>query len=621
LSVAFVLGLRTFGVAVADDPTVTLPATVVKALRIETPPTSASATVEALDAADIASRNPQSLADAVEGLAGLRVQRYGGFGSLQSLSLHGATGEHVVVVRDGVRLNSSQHGLTDLSLYDANELGRLEVASGGYSAFYGADAMGGVVYVESQPVSELPRASLRTTTGSFGLRGVDVGARLTTPVGDVYAAFGRTLVANDYPYEWYGEPRTRWNSDAQQNTARLRAELPFASSKWTISAHGTRRHAGTPGADTGVVHRADEARIRQEDEDGYIAVRGVVPLSAWRLETTLDARGSYQRYDNIVIHVDSRHRTRSANASLKVERSLREVRFSGGVDGELSSIQSTDTSDGDRRRGGAFVLGVVPVAFGDDWNASLDIALREDVFSEFGNAFSPRVGTVVRHRGFRLFANASGNFRAPSFNSLYWRPGGNPDLRPERGIHNTVGSGWSSDGVAVEVSRLAGRYRNQIRWFPTATGEWSARNISRSMLESWQALLSVRAGRWRVRLDGSHTLTLQKDGSPETNASYGKHMPFMAKNMGSAEIAYDGGRTGISVRHRWVGKTYTRGDNREFLPAYAVTDAGVWVRFQAVGAEWETRFDVDNLWDRRYFVRPQYPLPGRAFRFGITGHV
>jgi len=98
-------------------------------------------------------------------------------------------------------------------------------------------------------------------------------------------------------------------------------------------------------------------------------------------------------------------------------------------------------------------------------------------------------------------------------------------------------------------------------------------------------------------------------------------MPFMAKNMGSAEIAYHGRHLAFSARHRWVGKTYTRADNREFLPAYAVTDVGMSVRFRLVNTDWETRLDVDNVWNRHYFVRPNYPLPGRAFRFGLSANI
>lgn len=612
-SVPLLFGLFVGGVVADEEPLVFLPATVVRALRIETPQTSASTTVETLDAAGIAARHPLSLADALEGFAGLRIQRYGGFGSLQSLSLHGATGEHVVVVRDGVRLNSPQHGLTDLSLYDARELGRVEVASGGYSALYGADAMGGVVYLESRAVSALPSLSLRTTAGSFGWRGADVGAR----VGNLYAAFGRTLAANDYPYAWYGQPRTRWNSDAQQNTARLRLEL----NRWTLSAYGIRRHAGVPGPDTGAVPSPNAPRTRQEDEDGYMAFRGTVPLSTWRLETTLNVRGSYQRYHDPLLRLDSRHRVRSASAAFQIGREFERFRLALGGDGELASIRSTETAKGDRRRGGVFALGVLSTTLGPKWEGSLDLALREDVFSDFGSAWSPRLGGLIRRGDFRFFANLSENFRAPSFNSLYWRPGGNPHLQPERGTHRNIGVGWFNDPIEFEVSYLRSHYRNQIRWFPTPSGPWAARNIARSVGESWGGWVSYRSGAWRMRLDGSHTRALQMDGTPQTNPAYGKQMPFMPTNMASAEVAYEGERIGFSVRHRWVGEAYTRADNRDFLPAYAVTDGGMWVRLRVGKTKGEIRLDVDNLWNRRYFVRPQYPLPGRAFRFGITTHL
>lgn len=616
---SFAIGLPLAGSLQAGEASVSLPPSVVRALRIETPRTSVSASVEELDADDIRARNAQTLGQLLDGLASVRVQRYGGLGSLETLSVHGASAERVVVVQDGIRLNSPQHGLTDLSLWDGRGVGKAEVARGGYSAMYGADAMGGVIYLESLSSKDRPPFWFSTETGSFGLRGVRAGASGSARGGSGSIEAARLMAENDYPYDWYGETRRRWNTDAQQTAVRVRADVPTRSWRWVLNSQGTHRHAGTPGPDTGAPINESAPRIRQDDDDGFATIRAIRPGQTWRIEASGSVRGTYQRYHDPTIDIDSRHRVRSVTSSGQATRMLGPFRVAAGLDGELSTIRSTETKDGDRRHVGAYAICMASFGLGGGWSADADAALREDAFSDFGRAFSPRAGIVVGNGAFRLLANAGESFRAPTFNSLYWNPGGNPELQPEHADHHAVGVGWTRPTWSAEVTRLEARYRNQIRWLPDAGGKWSAQNVARSELSGWDAWAAARTGRWRARLRGSQSDAVQKDGSPATTPAYGKQIPFVARRMASAEVSYERSEFGFTARQRWVGQAFTRADNRAALPGYSIGDMGVWVRPRWMEGHWELRVDVDNVWNRRYVVMPQYPLPGRALRLAVSG--
>ena len=87
--------------------------------------------------------------------------------------------------------------------------------------------------------------------------------------------------------------------------------------------------------------------------------------------------------------------------------------------------------------------------------------------------------------------------------------------------------------------------------------------------------------------------------------------------MASAERAVVSKPVTVFVRHRWVGRAFTRADDREWLPGYAVADVRVRASVRAAGVDYEVQFAIDNLLDRYYVVMPQYPMPGRSLLLSL----
>ncbi len=91
-------------------------------------------------------RQPRTMPEALQGLNGVFVQKTNHGGG--SPFLRGLTGNQVLVLVDGIRLNNStfRYGPNQyLNTVDAYTINRLEVARGTGSVQYGSDAMGGVI--------------------------------------------------------------------------------------------------------------------------------------------------------------------------------------------------------------------------------------------------------------------------------------------------------------------------------------------------------------------------------------------------------------------------------------------------------------------------------------------
>ncbi len=110
---------------------------------------SPSAFVTVIHARDYDDRF-ETVEDLLHHAAGVRVRRFGALGSYSPASIRGSKAEQVLVLLDGVRLNSAHRGAVDLSTLSLRTIERIEVIRGGGSARYGSDAIGGVIVMTSR---------------------------------------------------------------------------------------------------------------------------------------------------------------------------------------------------------------------------------------------------------------------------------------------------------------------------------------------------------------------------------------------------------------------------------------------------------------------------------------
>ena len=162
--------LATLATAAEPDPDEVeriTPPVVVRASRLPALPEDPSSFTRVIEVDDYAGENKR-IEDLLETTAGVHVRRFGGPGQPSEISIRGSTGAQVVVLLDGVRLNSSQSGTVDLSTIPQELIERIEVSRGGGSVQTGSDAIGGVVNIVTKRVRADPTTSLSAGFGSFG---------------------------------------------------------------------------------------------------------------------------------------------------------------------------------------------------------------------------------------------------------------------------------------------------------------------------------------------------------------------------------------------------------------------------------------------------------------------
>jgi len=101
-------------------------------------------------------------------LAGVEVTQSGGLGNVSSTFMRGTNSDHVLVLLDGVRINSATSGTTALEHIMLDNIERIEVVRGNVSSLYGSEAIGGVIQLFTKQGHGAPAINASGGLGSHG---------------------------------------------------------------------------------------------------------------------------------------------------------------------------------------------------------------------------------------------------------------------------------------------------------------------------------------------------------------------------------------------------------------------------------------------------------------------
>lgn len=122
-----------------------------------------------------------SLDELLRYVPGVEIQARGPMGSQSDIVLRGGTYQQVLVILDGMRLNDPNTGHFNSYIPIAPaEIDRIEILKGASSAIYGADAVGGVIYVFTKTFTAKQNQDVATTSagiaaGQYGYLNADAG--------------------------------------------------------------------------------------------------------------------------------------------------------------------------------------------------------------------------------------------------------------------------------------------------------------------------------------------------------------------------------------------------------------------------------------------------------------
>jgi outer membrane cobalamin receptor len=606
----------------------------------------------------------RQIPDALSFVPGVFVRNYGGLGGLKTVSLRGANAAQTLVLVDGVRVNSTQSGQVDMSMIPVSMIEELEVVRGGAAALYGAAAMGGVVNIRTKR-SVNAGWKAQAELASFGefVASVQGSVPLAMWVLTANAEWQRSQGNFPFLFNEFGRDVVleRTNGDFTGLSGRLQAAGNLDA--WRVNAQTLVRSSerGAPGA---VVQGSVEmARARlQEDEaltqlSATRTLEGLPTLASSTLASStlgsLTLSASWRA--NTLRYRDPDARTRGPNgiderftgndlAAKALVRSAGEVGamqllHEWAAEAVFSDVRGNffqPDAGNYVRRINTSLAGKIEI---NAAQSRFHAGGRLDWFSDFGLVASPLAGvafsptsfsptsfspTTAADGAWTFRAQWSYNFRPPAFNELYYLNFGNQALKPERGHSVNLGSSFVASSLfSVEADAFANFTHNQIVAVPTSPVTWSAQNVG--MVQTLGVEASIRAGfvvdavENALSLQASFTFQRATDDTPG-GLTRGRLLVYTPQVLANGILTWRPPSwlsAGVAVQY--AGERYSLASNADnsLLPAFTVvnfhTEAALHID-NTDNTQVKIRLQCDNVFDTRYAVIRNFPMPGRALR-------
>ncbi|WP_375416988.1 TonB-dependent receptor plug domain-containing protein [uncultured Hymenobacter sp.] len=594
-----------------------------------------------LDSATLSQFRGASLADALLARTPLALKSYGP-GQLATIALRGTSAQHTAVLWNGLNIQLPTLGQNDFALLPVGATTRVAVQPGPAAALYGSGAIGGAVLLDTEADWQPGwRGSAQADAGSFGLRGGSLEARAATSAVAVRAAASFRQAQNDYSYlvrEARGPVRYRL-----QNAA-LRHQWSLSSdAAWRLGRAGELSAAAwLTDADreiqAGVGVAGSQARERDQSRRLVLGYRHVAARRQWA------GRGAW--FEDIINYQDggrpsnSRVQTTQAQAehtsALGRRGSLRlgaeAQHFAARVDGYGSRAVTEN-------RAAAFAL----LRYDPRPSLRLSLNLRQAALPAGLAPLTPTAGlewdllpartdafTPSRTHALTLKASAARSYRAPTLNERYWRPGGNPGLRPEQGVGGEIGlrhrlsapAGSGSSGetsLETELTAFRQDVDDWVQWLPSAeTGIWSPRNLRRVRSQGLEASTALRhrQGRYAGGAQLAYHLTdaRKTQGTAADSDPVGVQLAFVPRHQASLSTDHHWRSWQLSSTLSLSSFRYINASGTDFLPGTGLLGAtlGRTLRGPA-GSRLLVQLQGFNLLDRAYDSYPGRPAPPRSF--------
>lgn len=293
------------------------------------------------------------------------------------------------------------------------------------------------------------------------------------------------------------------------------------------------------------------------------------------------------------------------------------------IDANLFDITTFDTTSRrgyKEKRGEYSAFGGIYMEATRKINTSLEF--RKDVVPGVTCPFIYNLGISYKPfltRDLVLKGSFARNFHNPTINDLYWQPGGNPDLLPEKGYTGEYGVRYRLAHHRFKADHELTVYHSEINqwilWLPSIKGYWEAMNIDKVKSDGIEYSLkcSYNLKNWDFIANSTYTYTKTLNyGEPlnENDLSRGSQLPFIPLHSANALLSVKYRNASLNYQYHFYGVRHLLSSNKvspdnehPFFRLYAQhlnhLSVGYNVEFSKE-LEMEAVFKINNLLDEVY---------------------
>lgn len=530
-----------------------------------------------------------------------------GLGMVSSPSFRGTTAQQTAVVWNGININSQLNGQTDFNTITTRDFNSIAVRAGGGSSIYGSSAIGGSIHLNNTiNFEEHFSNTLRLNYGSFNTYGGNYKIDASDGKFSVQVSLSRNSSDNDYDYvDADGK-----NLNGQYYNTSLNAAIGYKINDanflklYSQVFEGERHFSLIFPSEIRTKYQDLNTRNLLEWDSFFGQFVSKVKFAA------LSEKYKYFGNINSNAYTFGQVRTYIGKYDLAFDAG-NAIKLNAVVDFTQNKGEGSDIKNEQRNIGSASLL------FKHKLTQKIlyELSVRKELTNNYKSPFLFSLGTKWAASDFyTLKLNGSKNFRVPTFNDLYWQPGGNENLKPESSYQAEIGNEFRFAGFQLTLTGYYIDIKDMLRWIPNGS-VWSPQNTDKVRTYGGEALLtwSKNFGNHHLLFNGTYAYTVSEDMEKK------KQLIYVPYHKATSSLSYSWKKLAVDYQCLYNGEVFTRSDNnsRYNIDAYFVNNASVSYDFGNKNSR-IVGFQVLNLLNENYASVESRFLPGRNFNMYLT---
>jgi len=528
-----------------------------------------------------------------------------GRGAVSSPSFRGTTAQQTAFVWNGININSQFLGQGDINNIALFGYDQMEVKSGGGSVIYGSGAIGGSLHLNNGlNFNQGFNGTFNSEIASFGTFNNFLKVSYSNEKFSFKASGSHSISQNEYEVP---ESRNYINRNGKYyntnfNFAAAYKVAPHHQISWISETFDGNQHYP--------VFFESQTPTRYETQN----FRSLVSWDWKKTKFNNILRAAYTEENFQYFPILNQPSTSGGLGKNYIVKNdfnyFINPKWNVNIIGEFQQNrgEGIGTSGiGDVSRNVASVAGLLRYITSS--KLSFEAGIKKDFVEGFDSpvlySFS---GKWKAANWYQFNVNFSKNFRFPSFNELYWQPGGNLDLKPENSIQTDMDHEFKFGDFKLTLSPYYIRIKDMLRWMNTSMGYWAPFNTNQ--VESYglesQLTYQKQINQHHIKLNAGYIFTKSKDLEIDKQLMY---VP-LHKIFGNVDYNYRFIR--VYAQGMFNGLTYTDSSEKksDALQSYFVMNAGI---SATLLKKYTVGFKINNIFDEIYETMAYYPLPKRNY--------
>ena len=551
-----------------------------------------------------------------------------GPGGVATASFRGTTASHTLVLWNGFQLNAPTLGQVDFSTIPVFMTEQVKLKWGsGTSANSGG--LGGTVNIENEEhFGEGMILDLKQTYGSFNSFGSYITAGYSWASHLVRVKAYRTSSDNDFEYNNIGliphQVMKQKKADFVDYGLMPEYHWRFRKSLITIVSWNQWSDRNCPQ----IMPNVNNSNTKEYTENGYS--RNYISYKTYWNTGKMELKSAYfyekQHYylqtyasnGTPVTNINSKNDANVLHEIVDVNQDLyKSWKLNAKVQLDYEQVTSNNYKGIKDRNTLSFYAALMGKLLKP---IDLRLTLRNDLVDWESAGFFP-TATVsygfIYLKGLKLNVGYSHNYRTPSLNDLYWNPGGNPDLKPEKG-HTVDGNliySMKIGGFSLESQ--FGMYYSEIsdwiQWVPTTYRYWVPENVATVIAYGVETHMKLNYNiyNWKFSASGNYVYS-------NTTDKRGLQLIYIPLHHANAFAEVIWKTWNFTYTMEYTGERKTSMNANEFYGFRLMPYTLHHVSFGKQIKKFNIDFKVNNITDEEYMAILWRAMPGRSYEISLS---